>query len=140
MRRGENNIRHGRCSRNKRGDEDVQTVCRNGREIARTATNLFVYDDISTTRQINRLIRLTRYRDSHTVDPQVAKKSTLANRWSTLKTRALRTLCHNVGGKSVATDIQIQIFDNGLRPALVKGTLSYCVESSGGERAAKQIT
>ncbi len=133
MCRGDNYIRHSR-------DDDVQTVCRQACRIPRTCSDLFVYDDRSTTRQINRLIRLTRYRDSPTVDPQVAKKTSLANRWSTLKTRALRTLCHNVGGKSVATNIQIQIFDNGLRPALVKGTLSYCVESSGCERAAKQIT
>ncbi len=66
MRRGDNYIRHSR-------DADVQTVCRNGREIPRTGSDLFVYDDRSTTRQVNRLIRLTRYPNSPTVDPQVAK-------------------------------------------------------------------
>jgi hypothetical protein len=56
VRRGDNHIRHSR-------DADVQAVCRNGRGIPGTGTDLFVNDDGSTTQQINRLIRLTRYRD-----------------------------------------------------------------------------
>ncbi|MDQ3750595.1 MAG: hypothetical protein M3367_16500, partial [Acidobacteriota bacterium] len=58
------------------GDADAHSVCRLACRIPRTGSDLFVYDDRSTTRQVNRLIRLTRYRDSRTVDPQVAKKST----------------------------------------------------------------
>ena len=61
VRRGDNHIRHSR-------DDDVQTVCRNGRAIPGTAKELFVNDDgsnddIINIKQINRLIRLTRYRE-----------------------------------------------------------------------------
>ncbi len=110
----------------------MQTVYRNGRAIPGNAKELFVNDNRSTTCQINRLISLTRYyRDNHTVNAEVGKRTTLANWWSTRWTRALRTYCHNVGGNVVATHIQIQIRDNGLRSALVTGTLSICVERPG---------
>jgi hypothetical protein len=90
VRRGENYI----CTlvtRNKGivGDADAHSVCCQARRIPRTRSDLFVYDDRSTTRQINRLIRLTRYGDRHTVNAEVAKKTTLANWWSTRWTRAL---------------------------------------------------
>ncbi len=127
MRRGDNHIRHSR-------DDDVQTVYRNGRAIPGNAKELFVNDNRSTTWQINRLIRLTRYRDNHTVNAEVGKRTTLAS-GSTRFTRALRTYCHNVGGNVVATHIQIQIIDNGLRPALIAHTLSFCVEKPSYERA-----
>ncbi len=115
----------------------MQSVCFNGRGIPETGTDLFVDDDVSTTRQVNPLIRLIRrYRDNDTVDEEVGEKTTLANRWAIRRqTRACGTLCQNVGGNNVATQRQIQIIDNGLRPALIKGSLSNCVEPPGCEPA-----
>ncbi len=118
----------------------MYTVDRQSHGIPGKGSNLFVYDDSSTSRQVNRLIN-THYRDKHSVDAEVGYQHTsIASRWSTLKTRALGTCRHKVAGKDVATDRQIQIFDLGLRPALVKGTLSYCFEKPGCERAIQNIT
>ena len=131
VRRGESNICLCR-------DDDVHSVDRQARGISRTGSNLFVDDDGSSTRQANRLIRKRGYHDKHTVDAQVVyHHSSITNWWSIFYTRALRTRRYKIRGYDVATRRQIQIGDNGLRPALVKASLSDCVKSPSGEQASK---
>ncbi len=72
------------------GNEDAHTVDRNGPHWSNAGLCLFVNDDESTTRQVNRLIN-TRYRDLDPVDAEDGyHHTTLANR-SFRCTRALGT-------------------------------------------------
>ena len=120
----------------------MHTVDRQARGIPLTGTNMFVNDD-GSTRHANRLIGNQGYHDKDTVDTEVVYHHTsIASRWSTiLWTRALRTHRHKGGGKDIATYIhQNQIFDLGLRPGLVKGTLSNCFKEPGCKRAIQSST
>ena len=137
VRLGENNIRHWRCSRNNRGDEDAHTVDRKAPDIPGTGRDLFVNDDESTTRQVNRLIN-TRYRDLDTVDAEDGYHDTsLATMKTPSCTRALGSVSNKDTGNSVATHIQNKIFDSGLRPSLIPKTLSHGGEQPGCERATQ---
>ena len=142
MRPGDNNIRYWRRSRIRVGNHDVDTVDRQARRISRSAAELFVNDD-SSARYANRLIRKRGYHDKFTVDAEVIDHhTTRAGRRSTIvRTRALGTDRHKIGGKDVAAYIrQNEIFGLSLRAGLVKGALSNRFEKTGGERAIEKTT
>ena len=110
--RRDNNISHWSCTRDKRGDEDVQTICRNGPGIPRTGHGSFVNDKGPTTRQGNRLIRSTRDRDLDAVNADVAYLNTTFANWSNVCASARGSLRDNLRGDDIAIHQQAQVFDN----------------------------